>query len=145
MADRVILLVEDNPDDEILTLRALKKNNITNEVIVVRDGPQALDFLFCTGAYAKRDPANKPGLILMDLRLPKVDGMEVLRRMHADERTSSLPVIILTSSNADKDIVDSIKYGAIAYMQKPVNLMQFMQAVRRLGLYLLVLSETPHL
>jgi two-component system, response regulator len=143
MADRVILLVEDNPDDELLTLRALKKNNVINDVIVVRDGPEALDFLFCTGVYANRDPANKPTLILLDLRLPKVDGMEVLRRMHSDERTSSLPVIILTSSHADRDMVDSIKYGAIAYMQKPINLTQFMQAVRGLGLYLLVLSETP--
>src|SRR5687767_3717221 len=118
MVARIILLVEDNPDDEILTLRALKRNNISNEVVVVRDGAQALDFLFCTGAYAHRDPTNMPELILLDLRLPKVDGMEVLRRIHRDERTSSLPVIVLTSSNADRDMVDSIKYGAIAYMQK---------------------------
>jgi two-component system, response regulator len=144
MVDRIILLVEDNPDDEMLTLRALKKNNITNEVVVVRDGAEALDFLFCTGKYADRDPTNMPELVLMDLRLPKVDGVEVLRRIHTDERTSSLPVIVLTSSNADRDIVDSIRYGAIAYMHKPVNLMQLMEAVRQLGLSLLVLSEATH-
>ena len=143
MVARIILLVEDNPDDEALTLRALKKNNITNEVIVVRDGAEALAFLFCTGAYADRDPTHMPALVLMDLRLPKVDGVEVLRRIHTDERTSSLPVIVLTSSNADRDMVDSIRYGAIAYMQKPVNLMQFMEAVRELGLYLIVLSDVP--
>lgn len=144
MAARIILLVEDNLDDEALTLRALKKNNITNEVIVVRDGAEALDFLFCSGAYAHREPTNMPALVLLDLRLPKVDGVEVLRRIHRDERTSSLPVIVLTSSNADRDMVDSLRYGAIAYMHKPVDLMQFMEAVRELGLYLLILSEVPH-
>ena len=144
MAARIILLVEDNPDDEALTLRALKKNHITNEVVVVRDGVEALDFLFCTGAYADRDPTNMPALVLLDLRLPKVDGVEVLRRIHTDERTSSLPVIILTSSNADRDMVDSLRYGAIAYIRKPVNLIQFMEAVRELGMYLLILSEVPH-
>src|SRR5687767_6704569 len=116
MAARIILLVEDNPDDEMLTLRALKKNHITNDVVVVRDGVEALDFLFFTGAYADRDPTNMPALVLLDLRLPKVDGVEVLRRIHRDERTSSLPVIILTSSNADRDMVDSLRYGAIAYI-----------------------------
>ena len=144
MVARIILLVEDNPDDEALTLRALKKNHITNDVVVVRDGVEALDFLFFTGAYADRDPTNMPALVLLDLRLPKVDGVEVLRRIHRDERTSSLPVIILTSSNADRDMVDSLRYGAIAYIHKPVNLMQFMEAVRELGLYLLILSEVPH-
>lgn len=144
MVARIILLVEDNPDDEALTLRALKKNNITNEVIVVRDGAEALDFLFCTGAYAHRDPTNMPALVLLDLRLPKVDGVEVLRRIRTDERTSLLPVIILTSSNADRDMVDSFRYGANAYIPKPVDLKQFMEAVRELGLYLQVLSEIPH-
>lgn len=144
MVARIILLVEDNPDDEALTLRALRKNNITNEVIVVRDGAEALDFLFCTGAYAHRDPTNMPALVLLDLRLPKVDGVEVLRRIRTDERTSLLPVIILTSSNADRDMVDSFRYGANAYIPKPVDLKQFMEAVRELGLYLQVLSEIPH-
>jgi two-component system, response regulator len=144
MVARIILLVEDNPDDEALTLRALKKNNITNEVVIVRDGAEALDFLFCTGKYADRDPTNMPALVLLDLRLPKVDGVEVLRRIHTDERTNSLPVIILTSSNEDRDIVDSIRYGAIAYIRKPVDLKQFMEAVRELGLYLQVLREVPH-
>ena len=144
MAARIILLVEDNPDDEALTLRALKKNHITNEVVVVRDGVEALDFLFFTGAYADRDPTNMPALVLLDLRLPKVDGVEVLRRIRTDERTSLLPVIILTSSNADRDMVDSFRYGANAYIPKPVDLKQFMEAVRELGLYLQVLSEIPH-
>src|SRR6266542_2402119 len=106
MGEKVILLVEDNPDDEALTLRALRKNNIGNEVIVVRDGTEALDFLFCTGVYADRDPNNMPEVTLLDLRLPKVDGLEVLRRIRADERTRLLPVVILTSSNADRDMVD---------------------------------------
>jgi two-component system, response regulator len=141
MTDKIILLIEDNPDDETLTLHALKKYHITNEVVVVRDGAAALDFLFCTGAYADRDPTQMPELILLDLRLPKVDGVEVLRQIHTDERTSSLPVIVLTSSNADQDMIASFKYGAHAYVRKPVDLKQFMKAIRELGLYVVVLSE----
>lgn len=141
MPDKTILLVEDNPDDVFLILRALSKNNIANEVIVVRDGAEALDFLFGKGKYANRDLNNLPELILLDLRLPKVDGIEVLRRIHQDERTSSLPVIILTTSNADLDMVDSLRYGAHAYIRKPVGFTQFIEAVRELGLYLVILSS----
>jgi two-component system, response regulator len=143
MADKIILLVEDNPDDETFTLRALRKNNIGNKVIVARDGVEALDFLFCTGIYSDRDPNNQPELVLLDLRLPKVDGLEVLRRIRADERTSLLPVVILTSSNADRDLVAGYTYGANAYIRKPVDFIQLIEAVRQLGLYLLVLHEVP--
>ncbi len=141
MENRTILLVEDNPDDEMLTLRALKRNRIENQIVVVRDGVEALDYLFCTGAYSKRDPNDMPALILLDLRLPKVDGVEVLRRIRKDERTNLLQVIILTSSNADRDMVASLTYGANAYMQKPVDFVQFTEAVRELGLYLFVVNE----
>ena len=140
--DRIILFVEDNPDDETLTLRALRKNNVGNQVIVVRDGVEALTYLFCTGPYADRDPSHLPELILLDLRLPKVDGIEVLRRIRADERMALLPVVILTSSNADRDMVDSYKFGANAYIRKPVHFKEFMEALRELGLYLLLRNET---
>ena len=143
MADNIILLVEDNPDDEALALHALRKDNIGNKVIVVRDGAEALDFLFCTGTYADRDPNNMPQVILLDLRLPKVDGLEVLRRIRADERTSLLPVVILTSSNTDRDLVAGYAYGANAFMRKPVDFIQLIEAVRQLGLYLLVVNEVP--
>src|SRR5436309_12435883 len=121
MADRIILLVEDSPDDVALTLRALKRNNIGNKVVVVQDGAEALDFLFCTGDYADRDPHNMPELVLLDLRLPKVDGLEVLRHIREAERTRLLSVVVLTSSNADKDFVESHHYGVNAYMRKPVD------------------------
>ena len=145
MASKIILLVEDNPDDEALTLRALRKNNVENEVIVARDGAEALDFLFCTGAYVDRDPNNIPEVILLDLRLPKVDGLEVLRHIRAHERTKLLPVIVLTSSNADQDLVDSYQFGANSYIRKPVDFIQLIGAVRQLGLCLLVLNESPPL
>lgn len=141
MKDRFILLVEDNPDDVALTLRALKKNHVSNEVIVATDGTDALDFLFCREAYASRDPDNLPELILLDLRLPKVDGIEVLRQIRADHRTQSLPTVILTSSNRDRDMVDSLHYGANAYIQKPVEFEPFVAAIRELGLYLMVLRD----
>lgn len=141
MKDRFILLVEDNPDDVALTLRALKKNHVSNEVIVATDGADALDFLFCREAYASRDPDNLPELILLDLRLPKVDGIEVLRQIRADHRTQSLPTVILTSSNRDRDMVDSLHYGANAYIQKPVEFEPFVAAIRELGLYLMVLRD----
>ena len=143
MADNIILLVEDDPDDETLTIRGLRKNNIGNKIIVVRDGIEALNFLFCTGDYTDRDPNNLPQVVLLDLRLPKVDGLEVLRRIRADERTSLLPVVILTSSNADRDLVAGYTYGANAYVRKPVDFIQLIEAVRQLGLYLLVLNEVP--
>lgn len=135
-----ILLVEDNPDDEALTLRAFRKNNIKNEIMVVHDGVEALDFLFSTGSYAARDNA-KPQLILLDIKLPKVDGLEVLRRLRADERTKLIPVVILTSSKEEQDLVRSYSLGANSYVRKPVDFTQFMDAVRQLGMYWLVLNE----
>ncbi|HHN94411.1 MAG TPA: response regulator [Anaerolineae bacterium] len=143
MKDRIILLVEDNPDDEMLTLRALKRNHIVNEVIVARDGAEALDFLFMTGEYADRDPDIVPQVVLLDLRLPKIDGLEVLRRIRADRRTRLLPVVVLTSSDEERDIVDSYDLGANSYIRKPVDFEQFTQAVRQLGLYWLLLNKSP--
>ena len=143
MTDKTILLVEDNPDDELLTLRALKKNHLGNEVIVVRDGVEAVDYLFCTGPYADRNPANLPELIILDLRLPKVDGIEVLRRIRANERTHSLPVVVFTSSSADRDLVNSYAFGANSYIRKPVDFQELIVAIRELGLYLVVLNKAP--
>lgn len=143
MTEKIILLVEDNPDDEMLTLRGLRKNHIGNKVIVVRDGVEALDFLFCTGNYADRDPNHLPEIVLLDLRLPMLDGLEVLRRIRAEDRTSLLPVVILTSSNADQDMVDSYHYGVNAYIRKPVDFTQLIEAVNQLGLSLLVLNAAP--
>ena len=145
MEDKMILIVEDNPDDEALTIRALKKNNIGNRLVVVRDGAEALDFLFCTGSYAERDPQDLPQTILLDLKLPKVDGLEVLKRIRADDRTSLLPIVILTSSNDERDIVQSYKNGANSYVRKPVDFNEFLDAARQLGLYWLVLNEAPPL
>lgn len=141
MNDKVILLVEDNPDDEALTLRALQKNNISNEVVVARDGAEALDYLFATGAHRGRDPRNLPTVTLLDLKLPKVDGLEVLRRLRADERTKLLPVVILTSSNEEQDRMRGYSLGANSYVRKPVDFSQFTEAVRQLGLYWLLLNE----
>jgi two-component system response regulator len=143
MKNTTILLVEDNPDDEVLTLRALKKNNIGNEVVVVRDGVEALDFLFCTGAYADRDPHDLPQLILLDIKLPKVDGLQVLRRVRADQRTRLLPVVILTSSKEQQDLIKGYEGGANSFVRKPVDFSQFADSIRELGLYWLVLNETP--
>ena len=140
---KVILLVEDNPDDEALTLRALKKNNIKNEVVVARDGAEALDYLFGTGKYAGRDTAHLPQVVLLDLKLPKMEGLEVLRRVRADERTKLLPVVILTSSNEDQDRIAGYGLGANSYVRKPVDFSQFLEAARQLGLYWLVLNEAP--
>ena len=140
---KTILLVEDNPDDEFLTRRALKKNNIGNEVVVAHDGAEALDYLFGTGVYEGRDLSAMPQVVLLDLKLPKVDGLEVLRRLRGDERTSLLPVVILTSSKEQQDLVDGYGYGANSYIRKPVDFGQFVEAVRQLGLYWLVLNETP--
>jgi two-component system response regulator len=137
----MILLVEDNPDDEALTLRALKQNNISNEIVVTRDGVEALDFLFGTGAYVGRETSVLPELILLDLKLPKVDGFEVLKKLRSDQRTQLLPVVILTSSKEQQDIVNGYGLGANSYVRKPVDFQQFVDAVRQLGLYWLVLNE----
>ena len=139
----MILLVEDNADDEALTLRALKKNHLGHKVVVVRDGAEALDFLFCNGNYADRDSNEMPHVILLDLKLPKVDGLEVLRRMRANERTEGLPVVILTSSNEEQDLVDGYKLGANSYVRKPVDFNEFLEAARQLGLYWLELNQLP--
>jgi len=140
-ASKVILLVEDNVDDEVLAVRALKKNNVVNEVVVARDGVEALDYLFGTGAYAGRDLALQPGVILLDLKLPKLDGLGVLRRLRADERTRRLPVVVLTSSKEQQDLLQSYGLGANSYIRKPVDFNQFTEAIRQLGLYWLVLNE----
>lgn len=143
MKQACILLVEDNPDDVELTLRAFKKSNIRNEVVVARDGAEALDYLFVTGAHAGRDADIMPAVILLDLRLPKIDGLEVLRRLRADERTKLLPVVILTSSKEEQDLIISYRLGANSYIRKPVDFVQFTEAVRILGLYWLLLNEAP--
>ncbi len=143
MSEKTILLVEDNPDDVTLTLRALKKNNLLNEVVVARDGVEALDFLFCDGKFADRQPGHQPELILLDLKLPKVDGLEVLKRIRKHERTRLLPVVILTSSNEQSDIISGYELGVNSYIRKPVDFEQFIEAVRQLGLYWLVLNQTP--
>ena len=142
MDTKVILLVEDNPDDELLTLRAFAKNQIVNKVVVVRDGVEALDYLFATGAYAGRDVRDQPQVVLLDLKLPKLDGLAVLRRLRDDERMQLLPVVVLTSSKEEQDLVQSYRLGANSYIRKPVDFLQFIEAVRQLGLYWLVLNET---
>ena len=141
MEDKVILLVEDNADDELLTLRALKKNNIRNEVVVARDGNEALDFLFGTGVHSGRDLSVMPQIILLDLKLPKVDGFEVLNRVRASEITKFLPVVILTTSNEDQDRIRGYDLGANSFVRKPVEFEKFIEAVRQLGLYWLILNE----
>ena len=138
-----ILLVEDNPNDLELALHALKKNNLTNHIQVVRDGAEALDFLFGSGAFAGREINHTPKVILLDLKLPKVDGMEVLKRIKADERTHSIPVVVLTSSREERDIVESYRLGVNSYITKPVDFEQFTEAVRQLGLYWLLLNQPP--
>jgi len=143
MADGPILLVEDNPDDEALTLRALQRNKIANEVVVAHDGAEALDYLFGTGAFSGRSAAVTPQLVLLDLKLPKLDGIEVLRRIRADPRTALLPVVMLTSSKEENDLVESYSSGANSYVRKSVDFDTFVAAVRQLGLYWLVLNEPP--
>ena len=143
MAANPILLVEDNSDDEALTLRALKKNKIKNEIVVARDGVEALDYLFASGPHTGRDLRSMPQVVLLDLKLPKVDGIEVLRRVRADGRTRCLPVVILTSSNEEVDRCNGYEQGANSYVRKPVDFNQFADTVRQLGLYWLVLNEPP--
>jgi len=140
---RLILLVEDNDDDVELTLRALRRNRVANRVDVVRDGAEAMEYLFATGSYSGRDLRDTPNLVLLDLKLPKVGGLEVLERLRADARTRRLPVVILTSSNVESDLARSYDLGANSYIRKPVDFTQFMEAVNQLGLYWLVLNESP--
>jgi len=141
--NNLILLVEDNSDDEALTMRALMKNNLSNEIVVARDGVEALDFLFGEGVHAGRDTSVLPALVLLDLKLPKLDGFEVLKRLRADARTSLLPVVILTSSKEQQDMLDGYGLGANSYVRKPVDFQQFVESVRQLGLYWLVINERP--
>ena len=143
MNKKFILVVEDNPDDEALTVRALKKSNIVNEVVVARDGLEALNYLFGEGAYAGRDITEMPQVVLLDLKLPRLDGLGLLRRLRADARTKLLPVVILTSSNEEQDRISSYDLGANSYVRKPVDFKQFSEAARQLGLYWLVLNESP--
>lgn len=143
MSSKHILLVEDNPDDEFLVVRELKKHNVVNEISVVRDGEEALQYLFGEGKYSDRDTSRLPAIVLLDLKLPKIDGLEVLRRVRADERTSTLPVVVLTSSDEEADVIESYQLGANSYVRKPVDFDQFRKAVRELHLYWILLNEPP--
>ena len=143
MKEKIILLVEDNPDDITLTLRALKKNSILNEVVVAKDGVEALDYLFGTGIYAGRDTSVMPVVTLLDLKLPKIDGFEVLKRVRSNERTKLIPVVILTSSKEERDLINGYSLGANSYIRKPVDFEQFTEAIRELGLYWILINEPP--
>lgn len=144
MENRTLLLVEDNPDDEVLTLRALRKQNLANDIVVVRDGQEALDWIFAEGEYADRDVNDLPHVILLDLKLPKVDGLQVLEQIRANTVTRNVPVVVLTSSNEEQDVVRSYDLGANSYVRKPVDFEQFLEAARQLGLFWLVLNEVPY-
>jgi len=139
--EKAILLVEDNSNDEELTLRALRKANLGNEVIVARDGSEAIDYLFCTGRYAERDPAQMPAVVMLDLKLPKLSGFDVLKLMRADPRTKTIPVVVLTSSSEDEDMVRSYEFGANSYVRKPVEFSAFAHAVGQLGVYWVLLNQ----
>ena len=143
MKRNTMLLVEDNPDDVELTLRALKKHNVTNEIVVARDGQEALEHLFGGGDYADRDARDTPSVVMLDLKLPKVDGLEVLQRVRADDRTKLVPVVILTSSKQEQDLIEGYSRGANSYIRKPVDFVEFADAMRQLGLYWLLLNEPP--
>ncbi len=143
MSEKIILLVEDNPNDEALTLRALKKHNILNPVVVARDGAEALDYLFRRGAHAGRDVNEVPQVILLDLNLPKIGGLDVLKQIRADDKTKMLPVVILTSSNEERDLLDGYRNGCNSYVVKPVDFAQFSDAIKQLGLYWLVINQPP--
>ncbi len=143
MNEKIILLVEDNPDDEELTLLALRESNILNEVVVAHDGVEALDYLFGAGKWAGRDLSQRPQIILLDLKLPKLGGLEVLERLRADPRTALVPVVVLTSSSEEEDVLASYRLGANSYVRKPVEFHRFVDAVHQLGLYWLLLNEAP--
>ncbi len=142
---KTILLVEDNPDDEALAIRALKRHHISNQVIVAHDGVEALEYLFCTGMYADRDINFKPTVVLLDLKLPRVDGLEVLRRLRGDDRTKLLPIVVLTTSSEEQDMLNSYSLGCNSYIRKPVDFVQFSEAIRQLGMYWLLMNEPPPL
>jgi two-component system response regulator len=144
MNEKVILLVEDNPDDVALTLRAFAKSNIKNKVVIVTDGEEAIDYLFCKGKYDGRNPLDIPSVVLLDLKLPKVDGFEVLKTIRENENTQFLPVVILTSSKEEMDIINGYKLGVNSYIRKPVDFEKFFEAVKTLGLYWLLLNESPN-
>jgi CheY-like chemotaxis protein len=143
MNSKVILLVEDNPDDEALAIRALKRHHISNDIVIARDGVEAIDYLFGTGMYAGRDVSNKPSVVLLDLKLPKIDGLEVLRRLREDARTRFLPIVVLTTSSEEQDVLNSYSLGCNSYIRKPVNFVQFSEAIRQLGMYWLLMNEPP--
>ncbi len=143
MGNKFILLAEDNPDDVELTIRGFKKNNIENEIVVAKDGVEALDFLFGTGEHAGRDTSVMPVVVLLDLKMPKLDGLEVLKRMRSDERTKRIPVVVLTTSDEEKDRAKSYALGANSYVRKPVDYSEFSEAVKQLGLYWILLNEPP--
>ncbi|NKB18251.1 MAG: response regulator [Pseudanabaena sp. CRU_2_10] len=145
VSSKSILLVEDNPDDEALAIRALKRHHISNEIVVAHDGVEALDYLFGTGQHTGRDLSLKPTVVLLDLKLPRIDGLEVLRRLREDERTRLLPVVILTTSNEEQDMLDSYSLGCNSYIRKPVDFVQFSEAIRQLGMYWLLMNEPPPL
>ena len=138
-----ILMVEDNPDDEQLTLRALAKHHLTNKIHVVRDGQEALDYIFCKGRYADRKISDHPNVILLDIKLPLIDGIEVLRRIKADERTRTIPVVMLTSSHEERDLIETYRLGVNSYIVKPVDFDQFTESARALGMYWLLLNRPP--
>jgi CheY-like chemotaxis protein len=143
VSNKTILLVEDNPDDEALAIRALKRNHISNEIVVAHDGVEALDYLFGTGVYTGRDISIKPTVVLLDLKLPRIDGIEVLRRLREDDRTKLLPVVVLTTSSEEQDMLDSYSLGCNSYIRKPVDFIEFTEAVRQLGMYWLLMNEPP--
>jgi CheY-like chemotaxis protein len=143
MSDKVILLVEDNPDDEALAIRALKRHHVGNTIVVAHDGVEALDYLFGTGLYEGRDISLKPSVVLLDLKLPRIDGLEVLRRVREDDRTKLLPVVVLTTSSEEQDLLDSYSLGCNSYIRKPVDFIQFSEAIRQLGMYWLLMNEVP--
>lgn len=143
MTEPVVLLVEDNEDDEVLTLRAFRRNNLANPIVVARDGVEALDYLFGEGAYAGRDPSDLPHVVLLDLNLPLIDGLDVLARIRADARTTLVPVVVMTSSREEEDVARSYQLRANGYVRKPVDFAAFVEAVRQIGLYWLLLNEVP--
>jgi len=143
LEEKIILLVEDNADDEELTIRTLQKNHLKNKIVVVRDGVEALDYLFGTGEYKDRDLSVSPVLIMLDIKLPKLNGLEVLKKIKSDSRTKFIPVVILTSSDEEKDLVDSYQLGANSYVRKPVDFAEFQNSVRQLALYWVLLNESP--